>query len=133
MITRMLRTASQTLLAALAALTALAAALGAPAPAHARPPFRVALREVWSEPAARQFTIFIFVSMLAYSAQDLILEPFAGTVFGFTPGGSTRLSGVQHGGVLAGMILVALVGHRFAGKALGSLRGPRVDVGSTRA
>ncbi|MEE4384684.1 MAG: MFS transporter, partial [Pseudomonadales bacterium] len=40
-------------------------------------PFRRALREVWEETQARRFTIFIFVSMLAYSAQDLILEPFA--------------------------------------------------------
>ena len=89
---------------------------------EAKPTFAEALTQVWREPAARRFTVFIFVSMLAYSAQDLILEPFAGTVFGFTPGGSTQLAGVQHGGVLAGMILVALVGHRFAGTALGSLR-----------
>jgi BCD family chlorophyll transporter-like MFS transporter len=77
--------------------------------ATAKPPFREALREVWAEPEARRFTIFIFVSMLAYSAQDLILEPFAGLVFGMTPGQTTSLSGLQHGGVLAGMILVALV------------------------
>ena len=54
--------------------------------------------EVWAEPKARRFAIFIFISMLAYSAQDLILEPFAGAVFGMTPGETTRLSGVQHGG-----------------------------------
>ncbi len=84
--------------------------------------FRTALTEVWQEAAARQFTIFIFISMLAYSAQDLILEPFAGSVFGFTPGESTSLSGVQHGGVLLGMIMVALVGSRFANSKLGSLR-----------
>ena len=36
-------------------------------------PFRVALADVWQESAARQFTVFIFISMLAYSAQDLIL------------------------------------------------------------
>ncbi len=100
-----------------------AAATQATPAAEPKPGFIEALTQVWREPAARRFTIFIFVSMLAYSAQDLILEPFAGTVFGFTPGGSTQLAGVQHGGVLAGMILVALVGHRFAGKALGSLRG----------
>ena len=69
--------------------------------------FRAALRTVWREPDARRFTIFVFVSMLAYSAQDLILEPFAGTVFGMTPGQSTQLAGVQHGGVLFGMLLVA--------------------------
>jgi BCD family chlorophyll transporter-like MFS transporter len=85
-------------------------------------PFRVALAEVWREPLARQFTVFIFVSMLAYSAQDLILEPFAGSVFGYTPGESTSLSGVQHGGVLVGMLLVALVGSRFARGRAGSLK-----------
>ena len=41
-----------------------------------------ALRQVWGESDARRFTIFVFVSMLAYSAQDLILEPFAGLAFG---------------------------------------------------
>lgn len=95
------------------------------------PPFRVALAQVWSEPVARRFTVFVFVSMLAYSAQDLILEPFAGQVFGFTPGASTQLAGVQHGGVLLGMLLVAAAGalsarwgHRHAlWRALGSLRG----------
>ena len=76
-----------------------------PAP---KTPFRVALQQVWAESAARRFTIFIFVSMLAYGAQDLILEPFAGAIFGMTPGESTKLSGVQHGGVLAGMIFIAI-------------------------
>lgn len=93
-------------------------------------PFGTALRQVWSDAAARHFTVFVFVSMLAYSAQDLILEPFAGSVFGMTPGGSTRLSGVQHGGVLVGMLLMAaagLIGHRMREhprwRHVGSLRG----------
>ncbi len=89
----------------------------------APPPFRQALAQVWAEPEARRFTIFIFVSMLAFSAQDLILEPFAGTVFGWTPGQTTQLSGLQHGGVLAGMILVALAGAGVLGRRFGSLRG----------
>jgi MFS transporter, BCD family, chlorophyll transporter len=72
--------------------------------------FRTGFREVWAEPKARRFAIFVFVSMLAYSAQDLILEPFAGVVFGFTPGETTKLSGVQHGGTLIGMALVPLIG-----------------------
>jgi BCD family chlorophyll transporter-like MFS transporter len=80
---------------------------GNPAAAPSHGHFRTALREVWKEADARRFTIFVFVSMLAYSAQDLILEPFAGTVFGMTPGASTQLAGVQHSGVLLGMLLVA--------------------------
>ncbi|MEM1371180.1 MAG: BCD family MFS transporter [Pseudomonadota bacterium] len=78
-------------------------------------PFRVALAQVWSEPQARLFTIFVFVSMLAYSMQDLILEPFAGLVFGMTPGESTKLAGVQHSGVLVGMLLVAFAGSLGSG------------------
>jgi len=72
-------------------------------------PFAQGFMEVWAEPKARRFAIFIFVSMLAYSAQDLILEPFAGAVFGMTPGETTKLSGVQHSGALIGMILVPVV------------------------
>ncbi len=87
-----------------------------------RPHFRAALAEVWAEPDARRFTIFVFVSMLAYSTQDLILEPFAGAVFGFSPGASTQLSGVQHGGTLAGMLMAAAAGRQVAGARLGSLR-----------
>ena len=109
------------------ALLALRGVEGATAPGRdaaepAPPPFRQALAQVWAEPDARRFTIFIFVSMLAYSAQDLILEPFAGTVFAFTPGQTTQLSGLQHGGVLAGMILVAVAGGGLLGRRWGSLR-----------
>lgn len=75
--------------------------------------FRKAFLEVWSEPQSRRFAIFVFISMLAYSAQDLILEPFAGVVFGFTPGETTKLSSLQHGGTLIGMALVPLVGAIF--------------------
>ena len=91
-------------------------------PRESKPDFIAALREVWREPDARRFTIFVFVSMLAYSMQDLILEPFAGAVFGYTPGASTQLAGVQHGGTLMGMLLAALAGRRVAGARLGSLR-----------
>lgn len=74
--------------------------------------FRGALAAVWGDPAARLFAWFVFVSMFAYSAQDLILEPFAGLAFGMTPGESTALSGMHHGGVLAGMVATAVLGTR---------------------
>lgn len=99
-----------------------AASVAAALPKPAAVPFRTALAEVWEETEARRFTIFVFVSMLAYSAQDLILEPYAGAVFGFTPGQSTQLAGVQNGGVLSGMILVAVVASLLPGGVLGSLR-----------
>jgi len=90
---------------------------GAPVPTagepRERPAFAIVLKEVWGEEHSRRFTIFVFLSMLAYSAQDLILEPFAGLRFGMTPGESTQLSGVQHGGVFVGMILAAVLATRF--------------------
>ncbi|MEM9704633.1 MAG: BCD family MFS transporter [Pseudomonadota bacterium] len=75
-----------------------------------KPSLAEAVRAVWDERQARRFTIFVFVSMLAYSAQDLILEPFAGLVHGYAPGESTKLAGVQNGGVLLGMIATAVIG-----------------------
>ncbi len=85
-------------------------------------PFGSALRAMWADDEVRRFTLFVFLSMLAYSMQELILEPFAGLLFGFTPGQSTQLSGVQHGGVLAGMIVVGLGGGAFAGRGATGLR-----------
>lgn len=76
-------------------------------------PFREALADVWQDPQARRFSVFVLVAMLAYSMQDMILEPFAGLVFEMTPGQSTSLSGIQHSGVLLGMILVGISGRAF--------------------
>lgn len=81
------------------------------------PRFRAALAEVWADHEARRFTIFVFLSMLAYSAQDLVLEPFAGLRFGLSPDETTKLSGIQHAGVLVGMILVAVAGTLGSGRA----------------
>ena len=92
---------------------------GAPEPLAPAAPtsFLVALRQVWAERQARAFAGFVFLSMLAYSAQELILEPFAGAVFRLSPGQSTGLTGLLHTGVLAGMLLAAVGGAR------GSMRG----------
>jgi BCD family chlorophyll transporter-like MFS transporter len=82
-------------------------------------PFRRGLAEIWAEPRARAFTLFVFLSMTAYFMQELILEPYAGLVFGFTPGESTQLSGAQNGGVFLGMVLVGVMATGFR---IGSLR-----------
>ena len=72
--------------------------------------FAAAMRQVWEDRQTRTFTAFVFVSMLAYSAQDLILEPFAGLIHGYSPGESTRLAATQNSGVLLGMVATAMVG-----------------------
>jgi BCD family chlorophyll transporter-like MFS transporter len=90
-----------------------------PEPEARRTPFREGLAEIWAEPAARNFTIFVFLSMTAYFMQELILEPYAGLVFGMTPGQSTQLSGAQNGGVFLGMLTVGIAA---TGLRLGSIR-----------
>ncbi len=82
-------------------------------------PFWEGLAEVWAERRARNFTLFVFLSMTAYFMQELILEPYAGLVFAYTPGQSTSLSGAQNGGVFVGMLLVGIAATGFK---WGSLR-----------
>ncbi len=91
-----------------------------PGVALGNPSFKVALRRVWVEPQARGFTVFVFISMLAYSAQELLLEPFAGLVFGYSLGESAQLSGLWHSAVLVGMISVGVACSGV--RKLGSLR-----------
>jgi MFS transporter, BCD family, chlorophyll transporter len=83
--------------------------------------FREAFAEVWGESRVRSFTWFVFVSMLAYSSQDLILEPFAAVAFGFSPAETTTLSGLQNGGVLIGMLFLAFITSKAKSQTLTSL------------
>lgn len=82
-------------------------------------PFRQGLAQIWAEPKARNFTLFIFLSMVAYFMQELILEPYAGLAFGLTPGQTTQLSGAQNGGVFIGMLTVGIAA---TGLRIGALR-----------
>lgn len=82
-------------------------------------PFREGMAQIWAEPKTRNFTLFVFLSMNAYFMQELILEPYAGLVFNFTPGESTSLSGAQNGGVFIGMLTVGIAG---TGLKWGALR-----------
>jgi BCD family chlorophyll transporter-like MFS transporter len=76
--------------------------------------FADVVRTLWSDIRVRLFTTFVFASMLAYNLQDLILEPFAGHVFGLTVGQSTALGGMHHAGALVGMLAVLLSGTLLA-------------------
>jgi BCD family chlorophyll transporter-like MFS transporter len=83
--------------------------------------FKSSLIQLWRDDQARLFTYFVFTSMLAYSAQDLILEPFAGVVYHFTPGQTTQLSGTLHASVLMGMLLLAFIGCAWVKGRLGKI------------
>ncbi|MGB8812900.1 MAG: BCD family MFS transporter [Paracoccaceae bacterium] len=92
---------------------------GVAQPQTAPQSFAKGMSEIWQERRARNFTLFIFLSMVAYFMQELILEPYAGLAFGFTPGQSTQLSGAQNGGVFIGMLTVGIAA---TGLRIGSLR-----------
>lgn len=91
--------------------------------------FRATFAGLWQDAEFRRFAVFVFVSMLAYSAQDIILEPFAGAVFGLTPGESTKIAGLQHGGVLAGMAIAAVGAARFGDRRRWSAAGCAASAG----
>jgi BCD family chlorophyll transporter-like MFS transporter len=67
------------------------------------------LKSLWEHSKTRNFTIFVFLSMTAYFMQELILEPYAGIVFQYTPSETTSLSGMQNGGVFIGMLTVGIL------------------------
>ena len=77
------------------------------------------LREVWSDRKAKNFTIFVFLSMTAFFMQELILEPYAGLVFNYTVGESTTLSGKQNFGIFIGMLTVGIL---VSGLKIGKLK-----------
>ncbi|MEO0575119.1 MAG: BCD family MFS transporter, partial [Pseudomonadota bacterium] len=83
--------------------------------AETQVPFMTALREVLAERETRLFALFVGISMFAYGAQDLVLEPFAGAVFGMGVADSTKLSAAHHQGVLIGMIAIGALGSRYIG------------------
>lgn len=100
-------------IAAIACTLSLIGTLGQDRHVHRRAPerklaTRALLAELWRDGRVRAFTVFVFASMLAYNLQDLILEPFAGHVFGMSVGESTALGGQLHAGALMGMLAVLL-------------------------
>jgi BCD family chlorophyll transporter-like MFS transporter len=93
--------------AALALLVALIATIGVErhldaVPEPSEPKLGPALRATWNDPAARAFTGFVFLSILAFYLSEL--EPFAGHVHGLPPEDSTKLSGAKDGASLLGML-----------------------------
>lgn len=68
--------------------------------AHERLSFPALLREMWADPRTRIFFFFIALGAASASAQDAILEPFGGDVFGLSAGDTTRFNAYWGAGVL---------------------------------
>lgn len=63
-----------------------------------------AFRGILSNPPARWFGAFLFLSMFSYFMQDVLLEPFGGEVFGLTASATTRFNAYMGTGVVSGML-----------------------------
>lgn len=71
------------------------------------------LRLAWSNPQTRLFFWYLALSMLFAFSQDLILEPFAGDVFGMEARVTTRFSGYWGSMAILGSLVVLYLSTRY--------------------
>lgn len=67
------------------------------------------LKQMWADSRTRRFAIFLSLGAIASFAQDAVLEPFGGDVFGLTVEQTTRFTAYFGTGVLVLMIITAIV------------------------
>jgi BCD family chlorophyll transporter-like MFS transporter len=67
-------------------------------------PFRALLREMWSDRRTRLFFLFLALGATSAFAQDAVLEPMGGDVFGLSVGETTRFNAYWGVGVLISLI-----------------------------
>ncbi|MCU0490801.1 MAG: BCD family MFS transporter [Chloroflexaceae bacterium] len=76
------------------------------------PPFRQLISEMWADRRARGFFLFLALGATSAFAQDAILEPFGGDVFGLNAGETTRFNAYWGIGVLISMVVTILLTRR---------------------
>jgi BCD family chlorophyll transporter-like MFS transporter len=81
-------------------------------PAKTKINLRATLRSMWSDQRTRLFFAFLALGAMSSFAQDAVLEPFGGDVFGLSAGATTRFAAYFGGGVLATMIITSIVTRR---------------------
>ncbi|NTV64381.1 MAG: BCD family MFS transporter [Oscillochloris sp.] len=74
------------------------------APSEVPLPLRQAMGEIWADPRARSFFVFLSLGMISVFAQDTILEPFGGDVFKLDIGATTQWNAFWGLAVLVSMI-----------------------------
>lgn len=79
---------------------------------EAQPPFGQLLREIWSERPTRRFFLFLALGAMSAFAQDAVLEPFGGDVFGMAAGETTRFNAYWGVGVLISLLATVLLTRR---------------------
>ncbi len=75
------------------------------APGEETIPFKSLLKKMWAEPNTRFFFGTLAMGAIALFAQDVVLEPLGGELFGMGVGETTRFSAYYGTGVLLTMII----------------------------
>jgi len=89
-----------------------------------RPAFGKAWAELMQYPGARRFLLAVGLGTVAFSMQDILLEPYGGEVLGLSVSATTVLTALMAGGALAAFGLAARVlgrgadDHRMAASGL---------------
>ncbi|MEF3275095.1 MAG: BCD family MFS transporter [Chloroflexus sp.] len=83
-------------------------------------PFFSLLRRMWSDSRARWFFLFLALGATSAFAQDAVLEPFGGDVFGLSVGETTRFNAYWGMGVVISLLgTVYITRHRAAHEQTG--------------
>jgi BCD family chlorophyll transporter-like MFS transporter len=88
---------------------------------HERLSFPALLHEMWADRRTRLFFLFLALGAISAFAQDAVLEPFGGDVFGMAAGQTTRFNAYWGAGVLVSLIgTVVLTRGRMAHQQSGT-------------
>lgn len=79
---------------------------------HEQVPFAQLLREMWADTHTRRFFLFLALGATSAFAQDAVLEPFGGDVFGMEAGETTRFNAYWGAGVLISLVGTVLFTRR---------------------
>ncbi|MDX2127992.1 MAG: BCD family MFS transporter [Chloroherpetonaceae bacterium] len=74
---------------------------------------KVSIKKLAANPTVYRFFWFMFVTVLAIQAQDVILEPFGAHIFSMSVSETSKLTQVWGSGTMAGLLLLGLF---FVGK-----------------
>ncbi|WP_370650196.1 BCD family MFS transporter [Oscillochloris sp. ZM17-4] len=84
-------------------------------------PFTALLREMWADRRTRMFFLFLSLGAVSAFAQDAVLEPFGGDVFGMGAGETTRFNAYWGLGILISLIsTVVITRKRMAHEQVGT-------------
>lgn len=88
---------------------------------HDQLPFMALVREMWADRRTRLFFFFLALGAMSAFAQDAVLEPFGGDVFGMPAGETTRFNAYWGVGVMLSLIgTVVMTRRRMAHEQSGT-------------